>query len=152
MKAVIQVHTFDEMAAVLSENTPHALVQDWWSRLEAVIRDICARRGAGPRENISNLIDKCLSQHPTASPELIRELHAMRELRNRCAHGEAPPLAASEARAFAHRAWTVAWDLAVKDEKLSSNPTFAAGGASHLAGVISKSKGNQVLPEPGPKG
>ncbi len=38
MTVAIQFHTFDEMAAVLSENTPHALVQDWWSRLEAVIR------------------------------------------------------------------------------------------------------------------
>ena len=130
MTAAMQFHTFDEMAAVLSENTPHALVQDWWSRLEGVIRAICARRSAGPRENISILIDKYLSQHPAASPELIRELHAMRELRNRCAHGEAPPLIASEARAFAHRAWTVAWDLALKDEKLSSNPAFESGPPS----------------------
>ena len=111
MTGAIQFHTFDEMVAVLSENTPHALVQDWWSRLEAVIREICARCGASPREHISNLIDKYLSQHPAASPELIRELHAMRELRNRCAHGEAPPLTADEARDFAQRAWTIAWDL-----------------------------------------
>ena len=114
MTTAMQFHTFDEMAAVLSENTPHALVQDWWSRLEAVIRDICARRGAGPREHISSLIDGYLSRHPAASPELIRELHVMRELRNRCAHGEAPPLTADKARAFAHRAWTVAWDLAIQ--------------------------------------
>jgi hypothetical protein len=124
MTVTMQFHTFDEMAAVLSENTPHALVQDWWSRLEAVIRDICTRRGAGSDEPISHLIDKYLSKHSAASPGLIRELHAMRRLRNRCAHGKAPPLAASEARAFAHRAWTVASDLAVKDEKLSSNNAF----------------------------
>jgi len=121
MATTVQFHTFDEMAAVLSENTPHALVQDWWSRLERVIRDICARLGASPRQNISIVIDKYLSQHPAAPPELIRELHVMRELRNRCAHGETPPLAADEARSFAHRAWTVGWDLAVKDEELSSN-------------------------------
>jgi hypothetical protein len=117
----MQFHTFDEMTAVLAENVPHALVQDWWSRLEATIRDICARCGAGPRENISTIIDRHLSRHPAASAELIRELHVMRELRNRCAHGEAPPLTADEARAFAHRAWTIGCDLATKDEKLSSN-------------------------------
>jgi hypothetical protein len=114
----MQFHTFDEMAAVLAENVPHALVQDWWSRLEATIRDICARHGANRRENISNLIDKHLSQHPAVSPELVRELREMRVLRNRCAHGEAPPLTADEARAFAHRAWTIGWDLATKDEKV----------------------------------
>jgi hypothetical protein len=121
MDTPMQFHTFDEMAAVLAENVPHALVQDWWSRLEATIRDVCARRGANPRANISYLIDKDLSRHPAASPELVRELHVMRDLRNRCAHGEAPPLTANEARAFAHRACTIAWDLATKDENLSSN-------------------------------
>jgi|SRR6266446_6634244 len=119
MTTSMQFHTFDEMAAVLAENVPHALVQDWWSRLEATIRNICARRGADPRENISNVIDRYLSQYPAASPELIRELHVMRELRNRCAHGEAPPLTADQAHTFAHQAWTIAWDLATKDETLS---------------------------------
>lgn len=124
MPTVVQFHTFDEMAAVLSENTPHALVLDWWARLERVIRDICVRRGAGPREHVATLIDKHFLFYPVASTELIRELHFMRELRNRCAHGDAPPFTADEARAFAHRAWTLAWDFAVADEKLSSNNTL----------------------------
>lgn len=129
MTTVVQFHTFDQMTAVLSENVPHALVQDWWSRLEATIRDICVRRGARPREPVSKLIDRYLSQHPAASPELIRELHSMRELRNRCAHGEAPPLTADEARAFAHRAWTIGWDLAIKDEQLQSSIATEQTGA-----------------------
>lgn len=125
----VQFHTFYEMADFFAENAPHALVQDWWSRLEATIREICVRHGADCRENISRLIDTYLSRHPAALPELIRELHVMRDLRNRCAHGQVPSLTADEARAFAHRAWIIAWDLATKDEKLPSDVGNNVGGS-----------------------
>lgn len=79
----VQFRTFDEMAAVLSANTPHALVQDWWGRLEGVIRAICARLGAPSQLSVSRLIDEYLPLHEAASPELIPELHQMRRFRNR---------------------------------------------------------------------
>src|SRR5262245_43435317 len=82
MTEVVQFQTFDEMTSVLAENVPHALVQDWWARLEAVVRKMCAQRGAGSRKNISNLIDTHLSKHPAVSAGLIVELHKMRDLRN----------------------------------------------------------------------
>jgi hypothetical protein len=114
----VQFQTFDEMAAVLAENTPHALVQDWWGRLEHVIRCICARQGAPPHTSVARLIDKYLSLHAVVTPDLIRELHQMRKFRNRCAHGEAPAMTAQDAEAFARRAWKIGWDVAADEETL----------------------------------
>ena len=121
MHNIAQFHTFDEMAAVLSENTPHALVQDWWARLEGTIRNRVIAGSANRRRSISELINSCLAQRLGVAPKLIRELHSMRLLRNKCAHGDAPPLTADQARNFAHRAWTIAWNFEVLADKLSSN-------------------------------
>lgn len=122
MSSAIQFHTFHEMAAVMSHNMPHALVQDWWSRLERVIRTVCPLYGAGPREPVAKLIDKYLIQHPVVTPELVRELHIMRKLRNQCAHGEAPPLTVEESSAYAYRAWDVLSAIACGEPELVRRP------------------------------
>jgi hypothetical protein len=112
MNNVPVFRTFDEMAAVLSVNTPHALVQDWWSRLERAIVEAVGRAVVTRRPAISRIISTELAQLPGISRDLVDELQQMRALRNRCAHGEAPSISALEAHAFAHRAWTIARDLA----------------------------------------
>ncbi|MGQ0835182.1 MAG: hypothetical protein ACT4O5_09730, partial [Gammaproteobacteria bacterium] len=117
MDTTMEFRTFDEMAAVLSRNTPHALVLDWWSRLERVIRGHCAKRGAKPNETISALINAHLSSHRIFDDALIQELHEMRRFRNLIAHVEAPGLSAVEAERFARRAWTIAWYIAEVDDK-----------------------------------
>jgi len=38
MSSPIKFHTIYDMVAFMSRELPHALVQDWWSRLERVIR------------------------------------------------------------------------------------------------------------------
>ena len=123
MESVPQFHTFDQMALVLGHNAPHALVQDWWSRLEGAIRDVVAGEGGHSRKPVSELISRDLVRLPGVSSALVDELHRMRQLRNRCAHGEAPALTADEARAFARRAWAIAWSLSVtpSDADFASN-------------------------------
>jgi len=116
MDTTTEFCTFDEMVAVLSRNALQALVQDWWSRLERAIRDFCARRGEQPRERISDLISKRLPAHSGITVQLIHELHEMRMLRNAVAHGDAPPLTAREAEAYARRAWEISWYLVKFDE------------------------------------
>ena len=114
MTATVRFHTFHEMVGVMSQNVPHALVQDMWSRLERVIRTASLAYGAKDRAPISNLIDHCLSKHPVVTREVICELHQMRSLRNQCAHGRVPPLCVEEASAYAYRAWdilsAIAWN------------------------------------------
>lgn len=103
--------TFDEMVAVLATNTPHALVQDWWARLEAELR---ARRPTGVSRNapIASLLSQSHAMHFGFADKELAELNAMRRLRNACAHGEAPPLSEPMAAQFARRAHALAWDLA----------------------------------------
>src|ERR1700752_2365772 len=96
MSSTAQFHTTHDTVAVMSRNMPHALVQDWWSRLERVIRIFGRLYGAASGERISVVINKYLPQHPLVTPDLVRELHTMRTLRNQCAHGDAPPLTVEE--------------------------------------------------------
>ena len=117
MDTTIEFHTFDQMVAVLARNTPHALVQDWWSRLEGVIRRYCVTRGAKWGTPIFTLIGQHLTHHPGASPDLLQEIHAMRKLRNTIAHGDAPLITADEAAAFATRAWKIGWHLLEHEDR-----------------------------------
>ena len=117
MQNTVQFRTFHEMATVMSQNVPHALVQDWWSRLERTIRSVCRCLDAPERQSIARLIDTYLRRHPRVPPSVISELHRMRQLRNNCAHGEAPSLSSREASAYAYRAWEIAWDLAVGPQR-----------------------------------
>ena len=121
MSSVTQFHTIHEMVSVMSHNMPQALVQDWWSRLERVIRHFSQLYGAAPGEPVAKLIDKYLIQHPLVTPDLVRELHVMRKLRNKCAHGEAPPLSVEESSAYAYRAWDVQSALAWNKPEFLSN-------------------------------
>jgi hypothetical protein len=62
------------------------------------------------------LINKRLPGYSGISAALVHELHEMRTLRNSVAHGEAPPLTARQAEAYARRAWKISWFLFELDE------------------------------------
>jgi hypothetical protein len=123
MIRVTPFRTIHDMIVPMSHNMPHALVQEWWSRLERVIRIFGRLYGAESRQRISEVINKHLPQHPLVTPALVQELHRMRELRNRCAHGEAPPLTVEESSAFAYRAWDIQSALAWNNPEFMSKPS-----------------------------
>ena len=124
LPATREFETFHEMVSVLAANTPHALVQDWWARLEGQIRRICIRLGAHARTSVATQIDTYLVPALGLSTEIVAELHTMRQLRNQCAHGEAPSISRDEASTFAHRAWAMAWGITETFDRLSSNNLF----------------------------
>lgn len=115
MTAVLQFQTFPEMAQVMAVNCPHALIQDWWARLEAQVRAVQPAQGTGTPMHM--LID--LLRQFGLSAKDADELHEMRKLRNRCAHGEAPPVSPETAAFFAFRAWSIAWRIVSKHEESS---------------------------------
>jgi hypothetical protein len=110
MTVTTQFQTFPEMIQVMATNCPHALIQDWWARLEAQVRAVqpIQSKGAAIHSQIDSLRRFGLNDKDTD------ELHGMRKLRNRCAHGEAPPITAETAAFFAFRAWSIAWSIASK--------------------------------------
>ena len=123
MFPVTPFRTIHDMITPVSHNMPHALVQEWWSRLERVIRIFGQLYGAAPRERVSIVINKHLRQHPLVTPALVQELHRMRDLRNRCAHGESPSLTVEESSAFAYRAWDIQSALAWNNPQFLSEPS-----------------------------
>jgi hypothetical protein len=115
MSFAAQFQTFPEMIQVMATNCPHALVQDWWARLESQIR--AAQFGQRSSAPVHSLIES-LSQFGLCKQD-TDELHGMRKLRNRCAHGEAPSISPETAAFFALRAWSIAWSIASKQEEMS---------------------------------
>ncbi len=114
-----QFQTFTEMIQVMATNCPHALIQDWWARLEAQVRAVQPVQSNGAP--IHSLIDS-LHRFGLCGKD-TDELHGMRKLRNRCAHGEAPPITPEIAAFFAFRAWSIAWSIASKHEEMPPNIT-----------------------------
>ena len=123
MISVAPFHTIHEMIVPMSHNMPHALVQEWWSRVERVLRHFGQVYGAVPGEPIGKLINKRMIQHPLMTPDLVRELHVMRKLRNKCAHGEFPPLTLEESSAYGYRAWDIQQALAWNNREFLANPS-----------------------------
>jgi hypothetical protein len=123
MSSATQFHTIHDTVAFMSREFPHALVQEWWSRVERVLRHFGTVYGAAPREPIAKLIDLRMVQHPLMTPGLVQELHTMRKLRNKCAHGEVPPLTIEESSGYAYRAWDIQQALAWNNREFLSNPS-----------------------------
>ena len=108
---MLQFHTFDDYVSVLSVDAPHALVQDWWSRLEREIRKLGEKLGYKYKNSIVDMIN-ALDRHPTIETNLIDELQAMRRTRNAVAHDlDAPSLTAEQAEQYARRALALGWYL-----------------------------------------
>ena len=108
---MVQFHTFDQYVSVLSVDAPHALVQDWWTRLERQIRIVSRRLGYEYKNSAVEMIN-ALEMHPVIEAEVIEELQAMRRTRNAVVHDlNAPALSSEEAEKYARRAWTLGWYL-----------------------------------------
>ena len=108
---MVQLHTFDQYLSADSVEVPHALVQDWWSRLE---REVCAVSQSLGYEYKNSIVDliEVLSMHPVIESEVIEELQVLRRTRNAVAHDlDAPDLTAEEAEEYARRARALTWYL-----------------------------------------
>jgi hypothetical protein len=115
MTVAAQFQSFSEIIQVMATNCPHALIQDWWARLEARIRAVqpIQRKGITIHSLINSpqRFDLCIKD--------IDELHGMRKLRKLWVHGEAPPISSETAAFFAFLAWSISWSIASKHEELS---------------------------------
>lgn len=97
----MQATNFVELVLPMAEESPRAVVLDWYSRLECMIRDYLVSRRlkfrSGPEAEAAIAADAVLG------PELAQAIASLRTVRNRVAHGT-PPLAPEEAVAFASQA------------------------------------------------
>jgi len=103
-----QFNTFQEMVDVLAPNTPHALVLDWWRRLERAVDyyfvAYFGRIRPKPREYRA-----VFSADSRIGSVAASQIDKLRRRRNEIAHGSSQSLSSVEAAAFAESAWRLAW-------------------------------------------
>jgi hypothetical protein len=99
---------FEEFVALIAEEAPHAVVLDWYRRLELMLRDYLASGGfryidGRHAENVAKA-DSLLGE------EVATSIGQLRALRNRVAH-TSQPLTPAEAIDFARRSLTLIGQL-----------------------------------------
>ena len=94
--------TFAEYVDVVGNNTPHALMLDWWRRLDHALGDYFQSRGE-KRPLSRKEEEKCIANDPQLGPGVASSLSQLRRFRNTIAH-EQIILATSDAAAYAEAA------------------------------------------------
>src|SRR5213592_894485 len=96
----MQFRTFNEMTSILAENTPHALILDWWRRTESVINYFTIAH-YGRRFDASYQAITPLEPDPRLDPHVAQALHGLRRIRNAVAHGPRICIAPEDATLYA---------------------------------------------------
>ena len=102
--------TFDEMVGALALNTPHALVLDWWRRLERAIDDYFKARRL-PRPAAIEA-EKTIAGDPELGPAVADEVRQLCQIRNAIAHEEPQPIGRDEAASYAAKCLDLIWRIA----------------------------------------
>lgn len=113
--------TFDELILPIAQEAPHALVLDWYRRLELTLRSYLLSRGLrfhdGPRA------EAVIASDPQLGAKTAIVVAGLRTTRNRLAHGW-EPFTPPEAEAFARAAFAVMGEL-MRAENAHSGVTSA---------------------------
>ena len=95
------VTNFEEFLSAVAEEAPHAVVLDWYRRLELTVRAYLATRGLefqnGPAA------ERVIAADPLLGPDCAAAIEGLRTVRNAHTHGW-EPLTPAEAKVFARGA------------------------------------------------
>jgi len=114
MQGLVEFRTFEEMVSVLAVNNPHALILEWWRRLDRAIDEYCSIRKLRRKSWMSVLADD-----PHVEQEVVDQINALRLLRNAIAHKKTKHISPDEAAKYAQKAQDLIWLLA----EAQSNPS-----------------------------
>lgn len=106
-----EFRSFQEMASILALNTPHALILDWWRRLDRGIDYYFQARGIRRPSSIA-AVEQVLESDPKLGPEVVAQIRELRRLRNVVAHEDTKPIPPEEAFRYAETAWRLGWRIA----------------------------------------
>jgi hypothetical protein len=108
----LSIRTFTEYVDFVGRNAPHALVLDWWRRLDLALGDyfqsLSEKRPLSRTEE-----ERRIADDPQLGPEVALSLSQLRRSRNAIAH-EQLMLAPSDAAAFGEVALRMIGRLALR--------------------------------------
>lgn len=109
--------TFNDHVALMSVNSPHALVMDWWRRLDLTLHEYAAALGQVVRSRDRRPIEEAVSLNDAALATCIRRL---RQRRNRVTH-KSCYVSSEDAAAYAQEAFSLIATLARRISNLEKH-------------------------------
>jgi hypothetical protein len=101
----LDLTTFEEYVDVVGGNVPHALVLDWWRRIDLALGDYF--QSPGKKRPSREEEERRIAEGPQLGPEVASTLSQLRRTRNAVAH-EPTMLATADAAAYARTAlWMI---------------------------------------------
>ena len=98
---------FNDYVAVISVNSPHAPVMDWWRRLDLTLHEYAAALGKVVTPN--RAIEQAV---PLNDPALAACIRGLRHRRNQVTHESVYNLSSEDAAAYAREAFSLIGTLA----------------------------------------
>lgn len=104
---VLSVTNFYDYVGLMAANSPHALVMDWYRRLDLTLReyDRALRQVVGPRN--SRAIEEAVSRDRALGPRFADCIRRLRLLRNQVAHESIYNLSSEDAAGYARHVFTL---------------------------------------------
>lgn len=124
-------HTFHEMTSVLAENAPHALVLDWWRRMEGALAYFTIAH-YGQRFDTSYEALSWLESDTRLGPHIVQALHGLRRIRNAVAHGPRIHIAPEDATLYATLALHL---IGIIGNAVPNDLAISSGAARGVKGV-----------------
>jgi hypothetical protein len=99
--------TFEEYVQILAIESPHALILDWWRRLEVAIEV----HGVAVRSPIRSK-ELAIGADPRLGSEITAQISELRLIRNQVAHEKRKQISPDDARQYAQKASELIWIIA----------------------------------------
>lgn len=108
---------FNDYAALMAKNSPHALVMDWWRRLDLTLHEYAAALGQVVRSRDRRPIQEAVPLNDAALTSCIR---ALRQRRNRVTH-KSCYVSSEDAADYAQEAFSLIGTLARRISNLEKH-------------------------------
>ena len=103
--------TFEEYVQILAIESPHALILDWWRRLEVAINEYFEVHGVAVRSPIRSK-ELAIGADPRLGSEITAQISELRLIRNQVAHKKRKQTSPDDARQYAQKASELIWIIA----------------------------------------
>lgn len=103
--------TFEEYVQALAIESPHALILDWWGRLELAVNEYFDIYGIAVQSQIPTK-ERAIAADPRLGPDITTQIRELRLIRNEVAHQKRKPISVDDATRYAQKANELIWVLA----------------------------------------
>ena len=98
--------TFEEHIAILATESPSALIQDWWLRLDRGVREHFALvHGRQAKDHLE--LEQHIAEYPNLGPTVSAQIASLRRRRNEVVHGDITSPSPDAAKSYARQVFGV---------------------------------------------